>query len=311
MLVIRNLNDLPDLTGCVVTIGTFDGVHHGHCVIIDRITTEAKQRQGKSVIITFYPHPRQIITPGSPVYHLTTLEEKLKILEARGVDVVVVVPFSREFSDISAEDYVRTFLIGRFHPAVIVFGYDHRFGKNRTGDISLLKSIAAEDNIHIEEIPAHIVDSLTVSSSKIRAFLIEGNIQSANELLGYRYALSGPIVKGDQIGRTLGFPTANLFVEDSYKLIPANGVYVVRVMLKQHEGSYFGLLSIGTRPTFNKSERRVEVHILDFNESIYGETMTIEFLHFIRADKKFSSATALIEAMHADEQQARAFLGNM
>lgn len=311
MLVIRNLQSLPDLTGCVVTIGTFDGVHHGHCAIIDRITEEAKKRNGKSVIITFYPHPRQIITPGSPVYHLNTLEEKLSKLQARGVDVVVVVPFSREFSDISAEDYVRTFLIEKFHPAVIVFGYDHKFGKNRTGDIHLLKSIAGGYAIHVEEIPAHIIDSLTVSSSKIRAFLLEGIIDSANELLGYNYALTGPVVKGDQIGRTLGFPTANIFVEDSYKLIPANGVYVVRVVMKQHPGEYFGLLSIGTRPTFNKTESRVEVHILDFNESIYGETITIQFLHFLRKDKKFDSATSLVEAMHADKQQALTYLASL
>lgn len=308
MLVVRDIKQLPDLSGCVVTIGTFDGVHHGHCVIIDKITKEAKVRNGKSVIITFHPHPRQIITPGSPVYHLTTLDEKLRILEQRGVDVVVVVPFSREFSEISAEAYAETFLIQQFKPSVIVFGYDHKFGRDRSGDIHLLKSIARNYNIQIEEIPAHIVDSLTVSSSQIRRFLKEGNISAANELLGYPYALSGPVVKGDQIGRTLGFPTANILLEDQHKLIPADGVYVVRVHCHKRERQLFGLLSIGNRPTFDKTEKRIEVHILDFNEVIYGERLTIDLLHFIRSDKKFESVDALVTAMEKDKSDSLAWI---
>lgn len=308
MLVIRNLDQLPDLSGCVVTIGTFDGVHRGHNVIIKRITEEATARNGKSVIITFYPHPRQIITPGSPVYHLTTLEEKLQILEQRGVDVVVVVPFSREFSEISAEAYAEQFLIKNFKPAVIVFGYDHKFGKNRSGDIHLLKRIASNYGVLVEEIPAHIIDSLTVSSSQIRTFLTAGNITEANELLGYPYALSGPVVMGDQIGRTLGFPTANVFLEDAYKLIPADGVYVVRVLCSRRNTTYFGLLSIGNRPTFNKTEKRIEAHILHFSDTIYGERITLELLHFIRPDKKFANADVLIEAMQQDRENATRWL---
>jgi len=308
MQVVRNLQELPDLSGCVVTIGTFDGVHKGHCAIIDRITADARARGGKSVIITFHPHPRQIITPGSPVYHLTTLEEKLQILEQKGVDVVVVVPFSREFSEISAEAYAEDFLIKQFRPAVIVFGYDHKFGRNRSGDIHLLKNIAATYHIHVEEIPAHLIDSLTVSSSQIRKFLLQGDVDAAKELLGYPYALTGPVVKGDQIGRTLGFPTANIFLEDSYKLIPADGVYVVRVRCHNRASVYNGLLSIGNRPTFNKTEKRIEAFILDFNEIIYGERITVELLHFIRPDRKFENVSALIEAMENDVRNARTWL---
>ncbi len=308
MLVIRHIDQLPDLSGCVVTIGTFDGVHLGHNVIIKRITEEAKARNGKSVIITFYPHPRQIITPGSPVYHLTTLEEKLHILEQRGVDVVVVVPFSREFSEISAEEYAEQFLIKNFKPAVIVFGYDHKFGRNRSGDIHLLKRIAQTYHVLVEEIPAHIIDSLTVSSSRIRTFLSSGNIAEANELLGYPYALSGPVVMGDQIGRTLGFPTANIFLEEPYKLIPADGVYVVRVLCSRRNTQYFGLLSIGNRPTFNKTEKRIEVHILNFTDTIYGERLKVELLHFIRADKKFANVDSLVEAMHEDKNTSLEWL---
>ena len=304
MLIFRDIQQLPDLSGCVVTIGTFDGVHHGHCVIIDRIIAEARSRRGKSVIITFHPHPRQIITPGSPVYHLTTLEEKLFILEKRGVDVVVVVPFSREFSEISAEDYAEEFLIKKFKPAVIVFGYDHKFGRHRSGDIHLLKKFTSRYLIHVEEIPAHIVDSLTVSSSQIRKFLLEGNVGAANELLGYPYTISGPVVKGDQIGRTLGFPTANIFAEENYKLIPADGVYIVRVQCAHCEGHNYGLLSIGNRPTFNKTEKRIEVFIFDFNETIYGERLTVSLLHFIRSDKKFPDVDALVQAMENDKAAA-------
>lgn len=304
MQVLRDLNQLPDLSGSVITIGTFDGVHTGHYEIIQKITASAKAIGGKSVIITFHPHPRHIITPESPVYYLTTLEEKIKILEQYGVDVVVVVPFSREFSEISAEDYAKTFLIGKFHPAIIVFGYDHKFGKDRSGDIYLLKKIAGDYAIKIEEIPAHVIDSVTVSSSKIRNYLKEGNISEANDLLGYHYEISGPVIKGNQIGRTLGFPTANIYVEESNKLIPADGVYLTAVHIKNNPNKYYGLLSIGTRPTFNKTEKRIEVNILNFNDTIYGETITVEFLAFIRKDKKFESVDALVAAMNEDKAAA-------
>jgi len=304
MQVFRDLNHLPDLTGSVITIGTFDGVHSGHHEIIRKITATAKAIEGKSVIITFHPHPRHVIAPESPVYYLTTLEEKIRILEKYHVDVVVVVPFSREFSEIAAVDYAEQFLIGKFHPAIIVFGYDHKFGKNRSGDINLLKEIASKYQIKIEEIPAHIIDSLTVSSSKIRRFLKEGAIAEANELLGYPYEISGPVIKGDQIGRTLGFPTANIYVEDSNKLIPADGVYITKVQIKHNAHTYNGLLNIGTRPTFNKTEKRIEVNILDFNDVIYGETITVQFMHFIRKDKKFNSANELVTAMNDDKRIA-------
>lgn len=304
MQVLRDINNLPDLTGSVITIGTFDGVHTGHHEIIKKITDTAKAINGKSVIITFHPHPRHIIAPESPVYYLTTLEEKLRILERYQVDVVVVVPFSREFSEIEAEDYAEKFLIGKFNPAIIVFGYDHKFGKDRSGDIHLLKKIAANYSIKIEEISAHVIDTLTVSSSKIRRFLKEGDILDANELLGYNYEISGPVIKGDQIGRTLGFPTANIYVEDSNKLIPADGVYITKVQIKNVAKSYFGLLNIGNRPTFNKTEKRIEVHLLDFDKTIYGESITVQFLHYIRKDKKFDSVGELVTAMENDKAQA-------
>lgn len=304
MLVFKDINNLPPFSNSVISIGTFDGVHTGHAEIIHTITSTAKQVNGQSIIITFHPHPRHIISPETPVYYLTTLQEKIEMLKKYDVDVVVVVPFSREFSEIDAGDYAENFLIKKFNPAVIVFGYDHKFGKNRAGDIHLLKKIAAKYAIRIEEIPAHIIDHLTVSSSKIRNFLKEGEVHEANELLGYAYQLSGHVVKGDQIGRTLGFPTANIYVEDFNKLIPADGVYLTEVMLKNSENKLFGLLSIGTRPTFNKTEKRIEVYILDFDETIYGDSITVKFLKFIRKDKKFNSKEELIDAMQEDKKMS-------
>ncbi len=305
MQVIKDIHALPAFENSVITIGTFDGVHSGHIEIIHTITSAAKQIGGVSIIITFHPHPRHIISPEQPVYYLTTLQEKLVMLEKCGIDYVVVVPFSREFSEIEAEKYAEDFLIRKFNPSIIVFGYDHKFGKDRKGDIHLLKEIAARQHIRVEEIPAHVIDHLTVSSSKIRKFLLEGNVQEANELLGYPYTLSGPVVKGDQIGRTLGFPTANIFVEDKQKLIPAHGVYFVQVSLKNRPQKYSGLLSIGNRPTFNGTDLRIECFILDFNETIYGELLTVQFLQFIRTDKKFDSPEDLLHAMKEDLAMAR------
>ncbi len=301
MQVFKDINNLPAFHNSVISIGTFDGVHSGHAEIIHSITAAAKRVNGQSIIITFHPHPRHIISPESPVYYLTTLQEKIDMLQKYNIDVVVVVPFSREFSEIDAGDYAEHFLIKKFNPAIIVFGYDHKFGKDRNGDIHLLKNIAEKYSVKIEEIPAHIIDHLTVSSSKIRKFLMEGNVQEANELLGYPYQLSGHIVKGDQIGRTLGFPTANIYVEDVNKLIPADGVYLTEVKLKNYDVKLHGLLSIGNRPTFNKTEKRIEVNILNFDETIYGDTITIKFLQFIRKDKKFDSKEELITAMQKDK----------
>ncbi len=304
MQVLRDINNLPQFKNSVITIGTFDGVHTGHREIISKITNTAKQKEGKSIIITFHPHPRHIITPDNPVYYLTTLEEKIKIMEQYQIDYVAVVPFSREFSEINAVDYAENFLIKKFNPSVIVFGYDHKFGKDRSGDIHLLKSIANKYSVSIEEISEHVIDNLTVSSSKIRKFLSDGNVRDANELLGYHYELTGHVVKGDQIGRRLGFPTANIYVEDENKLIPGDGVYVTTVEIKNRSQNYHGLLSIGSRPTFNKTEKRIEVNILDFNEVIYGETITIKLLEFLRKDKKFDSTADLIAAMEEDKLNA-------
>lgn len=308
MQVFKEIDVLKQFQNSVITVGTFDGVHKGHQQIIKKIVSAAKEIEGESVIITFYPHPRMIIQPENPVFHLNTLSEKLHLLETHGVDNVVVVPFSREFSEMHAEDYVENFLIKKFQPKVIVFGYDHKFGNNREGDINLLKAIANNYSIKVEEISAKTIHDLAVSSTRIRTYLSEGAINEANDLLGYPFELQGVVVKGDQIGRTLGFPTANLHLQDIYKLIPADGVYVTEVKIGHESKTYHGLLSIGNRPTFNKSEKRIEVNILQFDNTIYGEEITLSLLHFIRKDKKFNSSEELVSAMHLDKTAAENFL---
>lgn len=308
MQVYRDLQHIKQFSNSVITIGTFDGVHKGHREIISKINSYAKALYGESVIITFYPHPRNIIKPQEPVFYLNTLQEKLQLLEELQVQNVVVVPFSREFSEMEAEAFAEDFLIKKFKPKIIVFGYDHKFGRNRKGDIHLLKTIAAKDEIQVEEISEQTLNHITISSTKIRSCLKDGNIAEANALLGYTYSMSGIVVKGDQMGRTLGYPTANLHLDDVQKLIPADGVYVVQVKFKNDNAAYFGLLNIGNRPTFDKTEKRIETYILDFDKTVYGEEMKIDFLHFIREDKKFVSADALVQAIQQDEIAGRKFL---
>lgn len=309
MEVHKSLDNIPEFKNAVITIGTFDGVHRGHREIISNIVKSANQIEGESVIITFHPHPRNVIYPQEPVLNLHTLDEKIARLQLLGVHHVVVVPFSREFSEMEAEKYVSEFLIGIFKPKIIVFGYDHRYGKNRRGDITLLKSIAAKDNIVVHEIEKQTIVEITVSSTKIRNFLLEGNIQMANHLLGYNYQISGIVVKGDQIGRELGYPTANIQISDAEKLIPANGVYAVTAQLSKNEETFYGMMSIGYRPTFEGTAKTIEVHIFHFNRDIYGEHITVALSDFIRKEEKFNTRTELISAMDADKLYCETLFG--
>ncbi len=307
MRVFRDLNHLPAFKNSVITIGTFDGVHLGHQKIIERLNLLAKQHGGESIIITFHPHPRIVINPGDKSLRLlNTVEEKAALLESYGIDNMVVVPFSRQFSEQEAEEYVRNFLVKNFNPKYIVIGYDHRFGKDRAGDFKLLEKMKEELGYELEEITREMLDDIAISSTKIRAALTSGNIALANELLGHTYTVSGTVVRGLQNGRKLGYPTANIQVTDEHKLIPGTGIYVVRV--KQGGTVYGGMISIGHNPTFDGKEQTLEVNIFEFDKDIYGSTITIEFLHFLRHEKKFESVEALIEEIKRDEVKSRDFL---
>lgn len=308
MQVHRDLQQLPDFRNAVITIGTFDGVHTGHQYILQQLQEAAEACHGETVIITFDPHPREVLaTQNKTVHLLTTLDEKIQLLEKWGIHHLVVVPFTKAFSELSATAYLEDFLISTFRPHTIIIGYDHRFGHNREGGLELLEAEQQKFGFQLLEIPQQVVHDLTVSSTKIRNSLQEGAILLANELLGYPYFINGKVVHGDKMGRQLGFPTANIALHDSRKLIPAQGVYAVKVTVAGKE--WKGALNIGTRPTFNGSELRIEVYILDFNEEIYGAEIHVSFIEFIRADKKFDSVDALVVQIADDVAKAREILG--
>jgi len=297
---VRNINN-P-----VVTIGTFDGVHLGHLSIIERISEIARQIDGETVLLTFYPHPRMVLHPDDhQIKLLHAPEEKAEKLESAGVNHLVIYPFSAEFSRLSPFEYVRDLLVAGLHVHTVAVGYDHRFGRNREGDHDTMLELADTFGFNVEEIPAKTIDSNNVSSTKIRQALEHGRVKEANEYLGYRYALQGKIIRGDGIGRTFGYPTANVEVNYPYKLVPGNGIYAVETLVKGKK--YNGVVSIGVRPTINSENiRSVEVYMLDFNEDIYGENIRITFIDFIREEKKFGSIDELIQNIGLDVEKAKA-----
>lgn len=308
MRVFTTLDALPEFKNAVITIGTFDGVHKGHQKLINRIQQLSKVVNGESIIITFHPHPRIVIHPeDKSLKLLNTIDEKITLLEKAGVDNVVVVPFSRHFSEQTAEEYIADFLVKNFKPSYIVIGYDHRFGKNRSGDYRLLEQMKDTYGYQLEEITKETLDDIGISSTKIRGALSDGDVTLANDLLGYNYTLGGTVVKGLQNGRKLGYPTANIQVPDEYKLIPKTGVYAVKV---QHKNTlYDGMLNIGYNPTFNGTTQTVEVNILDFNQDIYGENLELQFIQYVRDEKKFNSLPDLIKAIDNDKVVIEKILG--
>ncbi|MCP9767634.1 bifunctional riboflavin kinase/FAD synthetase [Lacihabitans sp. LS3-19] len=299
MKIYNKLSDFKAKGNAIVTTGTFDGVHIGHQLIIKRLIEKAKEMGGESVLLTFWPHPRLIISPNeNNLKLLTTIDEKTAILETLDIDHFIVLPFSREFSELSSEKYISEILLDGLGTKAMVIGYDHRFGKNREGGIDYLKKHAERFKIEIEEISRQEIENITISSTKIRNAILDGNIVVANELLGRPYSFSGPVVKGRQLGRTIGFPTANIQIQKKYKLIPKNGVYATFVYLRGQK--YSGIMNIGNRPTVEGHGRSQEVHIFDFSDDIYGETVKIEILDFIREEIKFENVDKLVEQIELD-----------
>jgi riboflavin kinase/FMN adenylyltransferase len=311
MQVHTDINDFKGVKRPVLTTGTFDGVHRGHKAIIERLIARAKKEEGESALFTFHPHPRMVLFPGdNDLKLLNTQDEKRALLEAAGLDHLLVVPFSRQFSRMHAIDYVRDVLVGAIGVRAVVIGYDHRFGRNREGDLVLLRQLGEAYDIEVEEIPAQEVDHVKVSSTKIRQALLAGEVDSANELLGYAYPLSGMVVKGDQLGRTIGYPTANIGAIDAYKLIPGDGVYAVEVALS--DGERQGMLYIGERPTVSGGlQRNVEVNIFDLDRDLYGEAITVRFIHRIRGDQRFEGMNELKQQLHIDKRMAQDRFNNI
>ncbi len=312
MIVYRGLDDLQPIRNAVVTSGTFDGVHRGHQTILARLTEAAQDSDGESVLITYWPHPRTVVSNDSQnLKLLTTLDEKIDLLDQAGVNHLVVIPFTRSFSQLTSEEYIRQILIDRIGTKKLVIGYDHRFGRDREGGFDYIRAHQAEYGFEVEEIPRQDIEAVGVSSSKIRTALGEGNIRTANQFLGRPYTLTGTIVKGQQLGRTIGFPTANMQVDDPLKLIPANGVYAVEVLYAgQPVGGQIhgGMLNIGFRPTVAGTSKTIETYIFDFNKDIYGEHLTLRFRAFLRPEAKFDGLPALVAQLKRDEESAWAVL---
>lgn len=290
----------------VVTIGTFDGVHIGHKAILKRLIATAKKENLESVLLTFYPHPRNIVQSAGNLKLINTIEEKQKLLQKAGLDSLVIHPFTKEFSRLSAEEYVERILVNQLNAKKIIIGYDHRFGKNRTADIEDLKAFGKEMGFEVEEISAQEQNEVAVSSTKIRQALEDGNIKTANTYLGYPYFMTGTVQKGKKIGRQLNYPTANLHIDESIKLIPKIGVYITQTQINGQK--YYGITSIGTNPTVGGETKTIETHVLDFKGDLYDKTLVLEFIKFIRDEEKFDSLDSLKEAIEADENFARNYL---
>lgn len=306
--VYRGISDFAGAGGSpVLTIGTFDGVHEGHKAILKRLVSRADELGGASAMLTFFPHPRMVLAPESQVRLLTTMDEKRELLAEQGLDHLIIQPFTKEFASMEPEEYVRKVLVEGIGVEHLVIGYDHRFGKERKGDLGTLQQLAPEFGFGVEEIPAHLIDDVDVSSTKIRNALFEGDVRTANRYLGHTYTLTGESVRGDGKGRELGYPTANLRVPESYKLIPAQGVYAVEVLL--HGEARPGMLNIGYTPTLHEREEpTIEVHIFGIDEELYGERITLRFHARIRNEVEFDGVEALRDQLEKDEEEARQLL---
>jgi riboflavin kinase/FMN adenylyltransferase len=304
MRVYRNLDTLPPFTRAVITIGTFDGVHLGHQKIISQLLQVSQAVEGESVLITFNPHPRKIIKPAESLLQLTTMEERIELLKQMGINNLVIVPFTKEFSQQTALQYVENFLVEKFHPHKMIIGYDHKFGNNREGDFILLEQYAAAFHYTVEEIDEQLINDAIISSTKIREALLKGDVKNANAFLGYDYFFKGVVIEGNKLGRKIGYPTANLQMENPDKLVPGNGVYAVTAQLEGETRLLKGMMNIGTRPTVDGSTRMIEVNLFDFHEEIYGRHLTVCLKYYLRSEVKFSGIEALKEQLSKDKEES-------
>jgi riboflavin kinase/FMN adenylyltransferase len=308
MKIYHGIDDFTRLDYAVVTSGTFDGVHVGHQKILDRLREIASRNNGETVVITFWPHPRLVLHPEDDTLKLlNTFEEKAELLKEQGIQHLIRIPFTKEFSQYTSEEFIQKILVETIGTKKLVIGYDHRFGHNREGSFEQLKINAPRYGFEVEEIPRQDVDHVGVSSSKIRKALEEGDIDTTSHFLARPYALTGRVVMGDKLGRLLGYPTANIEIDTKYKLIPADGIYAVTV-LHEH-ATYKGMLYIGNRPTVNGTKRNIEVNIFDFAKDIYGESLTLYFHKLIRGDARFSDLEGLKVQLGIDKQDALRILG--
>ena len=293
----------------IITIGTFDGVHLGHQSILKKVVEAKENNTYESSLLTFFPHPRMVLQQDTSIKLLNTIDEKAELLDKFGIDNLIIHPFDAAFSNLSAEEFVKEILVDRLNIHKIIIGHDHRFGKNRTADISDLILFGKKYGFEVEQINAHEIDEIAISSTKIRKALMEGNIKLANQFLGYSYFISGKVIEGKKIGRTLGFPTANIQINESYKLLPKNGVYIVSSEI--NDILYFGMMNIGNNPTLGENEQSIEVHYFDMSENIYNKKLKISILEHIRDEQKFNSLTELQAQLEKDKLFSLNYIQNL
>ncbi|QKJ62176.1 bifunctional riboflavin kinase/FAD synthetase [Flavobacterium sp. M31R6] len=307
MKIFHSINDFQVASGenakkTILTLGTFDGVHFGHKKILEKVTQNTENEKYESLVLTFFPHPRMVLQEDSDIKMLNTIDEKIELLDKIGIQNLVIHPFDESFSRLTAEEFVKNILVDQFHIHKIIIGHDHRFGRNRTANIDDLKAFGKQYDFEVEEISAQEIKEVSVSSTKIRQALIEGNVALANEFLGYNYSLTGIIAKGKQLGRTIGFPTANLKLEENFKLIPKNGVYIVKSIINSK--MVLGMMNIGFNPTVDGKNQTIEINYFDFNEDLYDQKITVSILERIRSEEKFDSVALLKEQLEKDRNTA-------
>jgi riboflavin kinase/FMN adenylyltransferase len=304
----NNINEFNCKKSTIITIGTFDGVHLGHQKILKKLNVEAENNGLESSVLTFFPHPRTVLNPDSTLKLINTIEERISLFKKSKIDNLIVHPFTKEFSELDSEDYVKNILVDQLKAKIVLIGYDHKFGKNRTADINNLKEYGIKYNFEVIEIKAEEINDIAISSTKIRNSIEEGDIQLTNSYLGYEFSFFGKVVKGNSIGKTLGFPTANIKIGTDLKLIPKNGVYLISTIINQK--IIFGMMNIGIKPTTNENTKSIEVNLFDFNQDLYDTNITIYIKQFLREEIKFDSLNELKLQIEKDKITCNSIINN-
>lgn len=309
MNITHTFSNFSSTKKTVVTIGTFDGVHIGHQKIIEQLLSASSKKNETSVLLTFFPHPRMVLQKDSGIEMINTIDEKSELLEKLGLEELIIHPFDKDFSRLSAFEFVRDVLVNKLNISKLIIGYDHHFGKNREGNFEQLKEYGHMFDFELEEIPSQNLNDIAISSTKIRTALKEGEIEKANAYLGYHFSLNGKVVDGKKLGATLGFPTANINIEESYKLIPKPGVYIVKSEIEGQ--NYYGMMNIGNRPTLNGKHQTIEVNFFNLDKDLYNTNLTIKLIKFLRNEEKFESLTALKKQLTTDKSNSLDFINNL
>ena len=309
MKIYNSISEYRSHKKSIITIGTFDGVHIGHKKILEKVIHTAKEEDCESVLLTFFPHPRMVLQEKTAIKLLNTIQEKKMLLQDLGLDTLIIHPFDKEFSELSAEEFVSTVLVAKLNIKKIIIGHDHRFGKNRAASFEDLVTFSKKYKFEVEQISAQEINEIAISSTKIRTAITNGEIALATKYLTYNYFFTGKVVQGKQLGRTIGFPTANIKIEEDFKLIPKNGVYIVTCLYKNE--TLYGMMNIGNRPTVDGKNLTIEVHFFNFNATIYDEILTISILDKIRDEQKFESLKALQQQLQADKIYSLAYLSDL